>query len=162
MDGECIEPPINVKMQYYTEMFFIFHKVLGRLDSDSARVLFAEFVHENAPSMTVTLNISLPGENSPSEEMQLLRNHTLCETYYSLAMRENMYPDVVTETKCSTRNCKNIGANRLDSIYKCKEVKTLVPAILRSAACDDMGFYIYYPVVEYVSAGCMCMASLDK
>ena len=150
----CVDPNEEQKMKNYANMVFLFRKTIGILDLESAKKIYANIIYNNPPSHEIPLYFKKKTDCSVDESTLRFDDLHLCHTYQVARLRENMYPKIITETKCSCEKCLQNFDIKDDVKHTCQPTKILSPALIRGHCVK--GVYEWYPILEYISVACLC------
>ena len=141
-------------------MVYLFHKTSGFLELDVLKIIYANIIHDKPSSKAKEVPLYSKKKTDCSKDETVFNVHDLhlCPTYQVMIFRENMFPSIITETKCSCENCQHHQDTKDDVKHICKPIKILSPALIRGI-CTAKGFYEWKPILEYISVSCLCSRS---
>ena len=159
--SNCIDPTQEEKTKAIAKMVYLFHKTSGFLELDVLKLIYANIIHDQPSTKAKEVPIYSRIKNDCSKEESVFNvlDLQLCPTYTVMILREDMFPSIITETKCSCEKCQHHHEIKDDIKHSCQPIKILSPALIRGN-CTIKGFYEWKPILEYISVGCLCSRSI--
>ena len=130
------------------------------------RKYMAEIIRtRKGPSYSIIENTSAYRDNGVCEDDKstnsnfLIHKKSLCPWYTKVITREDRYPSLVKEVRCSCTSCNNNKRTKFNQsqnkTYECLPVMS--PSVgLKRGICDQNGIYEWAPTVESFNVACVC------
>ena len=154
--SNCVDPTQVEKTKALTKMIFLFHKTSGFLDHDALKIIYGSIIHNKRLPKANEVPIHTRKKSDCAHDESIIRLHDLhlCPTHQVLMLRENMFPRIIAETKCSCEKC--VQQFEIKDVVKhtCQPKKILSPALIRGKCVK--GIYEWNPILEYITVACLC------
>jgi hypothetical protein len=131
------------------------------------RKYMAEIIRTRTrPSDSIKIEPPLYRDNVVCEDEKnknnnfLIHKRSLCPWYTKIITREDRYPSLVREVRCSCTSCNNnkriiFNQRSHNKTYECLPVMS--PSVgLKRGICDKNGIFEWTPTVESLNVACVC------